>query len=481
MLLAFADACVILVALIVSCMLRLGYEPGLEYFFEHLPTVGGSCMIFMAVFYAAGMYDQQVISQKNYATVASFVAVVISIILIILVFYARFQLHIGRGVMGLAGIFVFVNVAAVRALYRLGLGQGFFCQPTLIVGEGAEVEQIVDLINKQRNPYYKFFGVVVTDRNVQAGSFIRGVPVLGGIDQLREFVHAYSIQSIIVGTSHAREYELLSSLRPLRYAGIELLDFVSLHEELAFNIPLEHIDDEWLMHAAMNSSRIHIRKMKRMLDVFVASAGLIVTLPISLFVCLVVPLESRGGIFYRQKRVGLEGKIYTVLKFRSMQSDAEADSGAVWAGRTDARVTRVGKFLRTTRIDEIPQLLNVLRGNMSLVGPRPERPEFVKTLSENIPFYQERLLVPPGITGWAQVKHPYAASIHASRIKLQYDLYYVKHMSLFLDVAILLKTFKTILAGIRHSEEDDELETRTESSLKVVSSDSEDEKLDVAS
>jgi len=212
------------------------------------------------------------------------------------------------------------------------------------------------------------------------------------------------------------------------------------------------------MHAAMNSSRIHIRKIKRIMDLAAALIGLLLCAPIALVVAPLIWLGSKGPVLFRQRRAGLDGRPYTLYKFRTMKVDAETDSGAVWAGKVDNRVTRIGKYLRKSRIDEIPQLWNVLVGNMSLVGPRPERPEFIDSLAEAIPFYRERLLVHPGITGWAQVVFPYAASIESSRKKLQYDLYYIKHMSFFLDCLIILRTVKTILVGLRHSEEFDKVE-----------------------
>ena len=240
-------------------------------------------------------------------------------------------------------------------------------------------------------------------------------------------------------------------MRPLRYAGVSLLDYVSLHEQLAGSIPLGHIDDEWFLHAAAHGSAFHLRKLKRILDVAASLAGLVLSFPLSVLAALLVRLDSPGPIFYRQVRTGQNGAPFTLIKFRTMRRDAEAATGAVWAEKFDTRITRTGRFLRATRLDEIPQLLNVLRGEMSLVGPRPERPEFVATLTAQIPFYQERLLVPPGITGWAQIQYPYAASVEAARLKLQFDLYYIKHMSLALDLTILLKTVKTILVGMRHS------------------------------
>jgi lipopolysaccharide/colanic/teichoic acid biosynthesis glycosyltransferase len=189
------------------------------------------------------------------------------------------------------------------------------------------------------------------------------------------------------------------------------------------------------------------------MDIFTAVIGLILSAPVVALAALAIRLDSPGPILFRQRRAGQDGEVYTLYKLRSMRTDAETASGAVWAGKNDPRVTRVGNVLRKSRIDEIPQLFNVLRGEMSLVGPRPERPEFIDELAERIPFYRERLLVPPGITGWAQVNFPYTASIEASLRKVQFDLYYIKHMSLFLDVVIMLRTLKTILVGLRHSED----------------------------
>jgi exopolysaccharide biosynthesis polyprenyl glycosylphosphotransferase len=297
------------------------------------------------------------------------------------------------------------------------------------------------------------------------------MPIVGTLEQLKELVDAYSAETVVVATSLSREHTVLRVLRPIRCAGVEVMDYVALHEELAQEITLDHINDEWLMNAAMNSSVIHIRKIKRIMDFIVAVTGLLITVPISLITAALIKIDSHGSVFYKQRRSGLDGVEYTLLKFRTMKQDAEAGSGAVWSRKYDTRVTRVGRFLRKWRIDEIPQLVNVLRGEMSLVGPRPERPEFVETLSKALAFYKERLLVPPGVTGWAQVKYPYAASIEAARRKLQYDLYYIKHMSFFLDVLILLRTFKTIIIGLRHSEEEEEAnENSSDAVLTVISS-----------
>lgn len=448
-----ADVLAISVSIILSAFIRMTPSDGWDYCLQHWPSLGGSLCVFLVVFYASGMYERQALTRKEASYLLPLVATAISLILIIVIFYARFQLNIGRGILILAGLFVFLCGWGMRWLYRQVVRSGFLSKNTLIVGEGREVEEVLHLLTHTADSGLRVLGVVST-RRVPAGTFIGPVPVVGSVDKLREFADALDIESLVVATSVSREPSVLRLLRPLRCTGTEVMDYVTLNEVLAQEIPLDHINDEWLMNAAMNSSVVHVRKIKRIMDFTVALIGLVVTSPIFLVAAILVKLDSPGTALYRQRRSGLDGRTYTLLKFRTMRQDAEALSGAVWAGQSDSRVTRTGRWMRKWRVDEIPQLLNVLRGEMSLVGPRPERPEFVETLAQAIPFYRERLLVPPGITGWAQVKFPYAASIDAARRKLQYDLYYIKHMSFFLDCLILLRTFKTIVVGLRHSGEE---------------------------
>lgn len=446
------DVVIFMLVWYLASVIRFGYEDGIVFFIERLPTEGFSTLIFVAVLFAAGMYEPQTLSDKKRCFITALICMAIAMVVIILVFYTILNPLLGRGLVSLALLLGFFGIWGVRALYRLAVGTGFFAKPALLVGCGSNVEAVVELINSTGTDRYKIYGIVSDGESFEKG-FVKGIPVIGHVDQLKEYVGAYDIEAVILATTLHQEYQLLRRLRPLRYAGVELLDFVSLHEQLAMFIPLDHIDDEWLLHAAMNSSRMHIRKIKRIFDVLVAALGLLLSFPICMLTAVLIKLTSQGPIFYRQQRSGLNGEVFTVIKFRTMRANAEASSGAVWADKFDSRITSVGRVLRATRIDEIPQLVNVLRGNMSLVGPRPERPEFQDTLIDSIPFYEERLLVPPGITGWAQVMYPYAASVEAARRKLQYDLFYIKHTSLVMDIAILLKTFKTILVGLRHSED----------------------------
>lgn len=215
-------------------------------------------------------------------------------------------------------------------------------------------------------------------------------------------------------------------------------------------MPLELITPEWLLHASGSPHILYIKKVKRAFDIIVSLLGLVFLGPVMLAGMLATRLTSRGPIFYHQIRAGRFGRPFKVIKLRTMSVDAEKN-GAVWAATNDARVTPVGGFLRKYRIDEIPQIINVLRGEMSFVGPRPERPEFVQMLSKQIPYFGERLMVQPGITGWAQVSYPYGASVEDAKRKLEYDLYYTKQMSLFLDLFILLDTVRIILSGGLHA------------------------------
>jgi len=227
--------------------------------------------------------------------------------------------------------------------------------------------------------------------------------------------------------------------------GVRFDHLASVYEQYTGKIALENLRPSWLIFSEGFKKGLWLSISKRTIDVLFSSIGLLLTLPLMALAALAIRLGSPGPVLYRQVRVGKDGKPFTICKFRSMRVDAEATTGAVWAVADDPRVTRVGRFLRRTRVDEIPQLVSVLVGDMSLVGPRPERPEFVAELTKQIPFYGQRHVVRPGVTGWAQVRHPYGSSVKDSMEKLQYDLFYVKRMSPGFDLFIVLETIKTVL------------------------------------
>lgn len=240
--------------------------------------------------------------------------------------------------------------------------------------------------------------------------------------------------------------DIAHELLEAKLHGFMVADIRSFYEHVAQRLPLSQLTDEWLLQNEGFSlnTRGSLRRLKRALDVMLSGIMLVLTLPIMLVAALVVRLESPGPVIYTQKRVGLREKEFTVYKFRSMRADAEKD-GAVWAAQNDSRVTRFGQIMRKTRIDELPQLWNVLKGDMSFIGPRPERMTFVQDLKKSIPYYGLRHTVKPGLTGWAQVCYPYGASVEDARRKLEYDLYYIKNMSILLDIRIILKTMGVVL------------------------------------
>jgi sugar transferase (PEP-CTERM system associated) len=230
-----------------------------------------------------------------------------------------------------------------------------------------------------------------------------------------------------------------------KLAGLIVTEFQSFWERQTGQIELDEVNPSWLIFSQGFRMSLLRAAAKRAFDIVVALIILLATLPITLIAIVAIKLDSPGSVFYRQERVGAKGQIFNVLKFRSMRTDAEKDGVARWAQSNDARVTRVGRFIRKTRIDEIPQLLNVLAGEMSFVGPRPERPIFVENLTQKIPYYDVRHRVKPGITGWAQINYPYGASDEDAKAKLSYDLYYVKNWNLFLDAVILFQTARVVL------------------------------------
>lgn len=270
--------------------------------------------------------------------------------------------------------------------------------------------------------------------------------VLGSVNELSTLVKRNNIHRVLCSNKSIMDPAMCKGFCELRYSGITVTPLISLFEEVHQMVPLELITPDWLLSASAGPHQLYITKVKRSFDIIVSLLGLLFLGPLMLAGMIALKLTSRGPVFYKQTRCGRFGKLFQVIKLRSMSVDAEKN-GAVWSKANDSRVTPLGKILRKYRIDEIPQLLNVLRGEMSFVGPRPERPEFMDELASEIPFFQERLMVQPGITGWAQVNYPYGASIDDARRKLEYDLYYTKNMGVFLDIFILLDTVRICLIG----------------------------------
>ena len=309
------------------------------------------------------------------------------------------------------------------------------------------------------------------DNPQKLGTTIDGSTVLGNTSQLDEMIRQYKIGMVVVAITHEKSSTLLNNLVRLSFMGVQVIDMPSLYEVLAGKIPTQHISDVWLLFHSLNNAKVYYRPFRRLIDLVSAALGLAVTWPLWIIIAAAIKADSRGPVFFRQERVGKDGEPFHILKFRTMNTDAEK-AGPQFACHRDPRITRVGRILRKWRLDEMPQLYNILKGEMSFIGPRPEREVFIREFQqlvpdlregvrttdqhgvqvvcgyrERIPYYSYRLLIKPGITGWAQVMHSYSANLEETREKLQYDLYYIKNMSLFLDLAILLKTIRIVLFG----------------------------------
>jgi len=357
-------------------------------------------------------------------------------------------------------IFVFAILAWLGIVgWRIAYAQ-FFVQPwfkrrALVVGAGwagRTLEEILRVAPNDANPYrgtgYELVGFI--DDNADfAGTTVGDVPVLGGHKVLVPMAESLQIEEIILAITHrhAIDNALFDDLLRCRELGVQVTPMSIVYERLRGRVPVDHVGRD--LYAALPTGDSAYERLymvfKRLVDLGAGLLGTVALAIIAPWVALGNAITARGPLFYKQERVGKGGKTFMVYKFRSMVPNAESSTGAVWAASNDNRITPVGKILRKSRLDELPQVINVLRGEMSLIGPRPERPEFVEELAKTLPFYRARHAVRPGITGWAQVEYRYGNSSDDSKVKLEYDLFYVKHVSVLLDLRILLQTIQVML------------------------------------
>jgi len=355
-----------------------------------------------------------------------------------------------RTLLPYAALFTLAAVIVVRPVVLTALVRGFGARRTLIIGTGAEALAVEELI----------------ERNGPRGAVVVGFYSAGGLDELsaegrvgraptftsnfklQEIVRRFNVNEVIVAVREQRGGAVpVNDLLECRVAGIQVSDLPAFYERVRGEVPVESLKASWLIYGEGFVQNPLRRLTKRLMDIGAAVALLFLALPVLLLAILAIVLESGSPIFFTQERVGQGGRTFKVLKLRTMRTDAERDGVARWAAAKDARVTGVGRFLRKLRIDELPQLINVLSGEMSLVGPRPERPVFVQQLREQIRFYDLRHSVKPGLTGWAQIRYSYGASVDDARRKLEFDLFYVKNNTLVLDALILAETVRVVLFG----------------------------------
>jgi len=388
-----------------------------------------------------GLYDCETLWSRPRIIARGMMTVIAAMAAVWLVMHLFMYSELSRRSVATGVIFYLISASTIRLLahqlirnVRRGL---------LVIGQGPLTGTIVRSVRRGSVPGYRLVGVI------KAGMVHDGdIPVIGQVDEIEEICRRHSISEVVVAneSTHQREH-VRAALACLRL-GCRVTDETTFFESTYGEVPVTHIQPTWFLAADLKAQRREHAFAKRIFDTTLAAIGLVLTAPLMLLVAAIIRLREGGPAIYSQTRVGQGGRTFTLYKFRTMIVDAEAD-GMAWCQANDPRITPFGHFLRRSRIDELPQLWNILRGDMSIVGPRPERPEFTEQLSQVIPFYDERHLIKPGLTGWAQINFSYGASVSDARRKLQLDLFYIKHAAFELDLVILLRTFGTFFLGSR--------------------------------
>jgi len=397
-------------------------------------------------FYVFDLYDSDRMRRRAVIILGILQAMGTASMALAIVFYSAPQMMLGRGVL-LISLLLMLVVMVYWRLSVLWLSQNpRFAERVLILGTDDNAITLAREVLNRMQSGYKVVGFLGDEAGLVGKSLINP-KVVGLYDQVEEMIGRYRASRVVVAASDRRKRLPLDSLMALKLRrGVAIEESASFYERLTGKISTEMLRPSWLIFSDETALKRIYRRTTRIVDLVLAVAILICALPLMILVAIAVKLDSMGPVLYLQERVGLNGHIFMIVKFRSMRTDAEKD-GAVWASETDPRVTRVGRLIRRMRVDELPQLINVIRGEMSLIGPRPERPVFVEELQRQIQYYGQRHLVKPGLTGWAQVRYRYGNSVEDAREKLRYDLYYIKNQSAMLDALILFETARIVLFG----------------------------------
>ncbi len=440
------DVLVLITSVFAGDWIRfLGFRPLWLGFPPLLPKVTTFVILGILTFHVAGLYEPtKRMGRKELAArvvaaatvwVILFSAFAFSLPAFRLSRLASF-LGFGLGTLGIIGI---------RWLLSLRTGTARFRERLVFLGATPVADRLIAEL-EQNNPGYEILGYV-DDRPADEISLSNGFRVLGTSRRLGELAAANQVGTIVVSLAEQRGAFPVQEILECKLRGVRIEDWPAFYEKLTGKILVQEVRPSWLVFSEGFTRTRITRLAKQIVDLTLSGVFLALGWPIFLLVAIAIKLDSRGPVFLRQERVGERGRNFTLLKFRTMVDNAEALTGPVWATEEDPRITRVGRWLRNTRLDEFPQIINVLKGEMSFIGPRPERPHFVARLQEKIPYYSQRHAIKPGITGWAQVRYRYGGTEKDAEEKLQYDLYYVKNMSVFLDVLILLSSIQVVLCG----------------------------------
>ena len=447
--LILADVAFIYGGIILALYMRLNISGAAYQINENnaLLKIGFATVVCLLLLYIYDLYDYTIIGNRRELFLRMIQALGIAWAILALVFYFIPPLLIGRGV-SLYSVFI---VLVTLFLWRLAIhsltGHPDIGEKILIIGSGKAAEDTAKVAWDRRDAGFRIVGFISENGHVPE-SPIGKAPVLGTTAEIENIINEKGINRVVTAVRERRGTFPTDTLLKMSLAGnVNIEECTSFFERVSGQVHLDMLRPSWLIFAGRSRETKIKFLVREVVHRALALTGLILSLPIALVTAVLIKIDSRGPVFYKQERVGKNGKSFEVIKFRSMSTDAEKDGKPIWAKSNDDRVTRVGAIIRKIRVDEIPQFWNILKGEMSFVGPRPERPHFVSRLAEEIPFYEHRHLVSPGLTGWAQTKYPYGASVEDARMKLQYDLYYIKNQSLALDLLIVFETVKTVLFG----------------------------------
>lgn len=443
------DIALILLAFNFAFAIRFGAAgSGTAVFINHLGTLGASVFVLLASSYIFDLYNISNHQSRKQIFFKSVLAVFVTFLFLTAIFFIYPLLFIGRGLLAIFLVLFLLMQFFWHVVFILGIHHSLLAENILILGTNTVAKELGELISSTSRFNFRLTGFVTSEAEKEPLQ-VPAEKIVGTASDLLEIVQRNHIARILVALDDRESMEdHYKTLYSCKLKGVEIAPCASFYEQLTGKVLLSsrNIDEELIYSASFRYKAI-ISAVKRLLEVTTLFIIFLLVLPFFPLIALLVKLDSRGPLFYRQNRVGQWGKEFTLYKFRTMPDNAESESGPVWSQEHDPRIGRIGRILRKWRIDELPQLLNVLKGEMSLIGPRPERPEFVDKLGADFPLYLTRHAVKPGITGWAQVKYRYASSTQDAYQKLAYDLYYIKHASPRLDLIIILETLKVLIFG----------------------------------
>ena len=446
--LAACETGLMIFAVFAAAVLRVGFDDAIEL----LGADYGIAKILLVVaiaqisLYYFDLYDARIASDRRELYTRLIQALASTSFALAVLYWAFPALMVGRGVFLVAAVLMLTLVAGWRLAFEWVSGRVGPRERLLLVGtSAATVDLARELFERRYELGVEIAGFIDPDPS-KVGQPLLNPGIVGTIDDIPAIVRAKGVDRVVVSLADARGTLPVDKLLEMKLEGVSFDHLASVYEQYTGKIAVENLRPSWLIFSDGFRKSRFLGSVKRVMDIAFASLGLVLAAPLMLIAAIAVRYTSPGPVLYHQKRVGKNGHIFTVHKFRSMRVDAEAATGPVWASKTgDPRVTPIGTFLRRSRLDEVPQLWNVLKGDMSFVGPRPERPEFVDELTQQIRFYGQRHIVRPGITGWAQVRYTYGATTEDALQKLQYDLYYIKNLSIALDLFIIFETVKTVV------------------------------------